>query len=165
MKQKNAHEWWLEGTEAACAEPPDYEHALKAFREAKRLSPNDANTRHWLATTLECLERLEEAAKEFRAAINLDPADPRPYIAFGWMLFKQGRLQPAIQLLTQGVELKPHYGEADARLMLALVLLAAGKKKRACQQLEIVAGMEPSYPSCNESIEEARQLLKQHRRD
>jgi len=64
-----------------------------------------------------------------------------------------------VEVLTRGVALKPHYAEADARLFLAEALKSNGNAKLAREQLEIVASMEPSYPSYDEPIDEATRQL------
>lgn len=74
-------------------------------------------------------------------------------------LIEHHRWSEAVKALQRGVDLKPHYGEADARLFLGEALLASGDRSRAREQFERVVRMEPSYPSHNRPMEAARRKL------
>lgn len=95
----------------------------------------------------------------FRRAVELDSAEPRYWIALGVCLSRLRHWSEAAKALQRGVDLKPHYGEADARLMLAEALLASGNRKRARQQFQHIIEMKPSYPSYDRPIDEARRKL------
>jgi tetratricopeptide (TPR) repeat protein len=49
------------------------EPALNSFNTSIRLKDNDAQTRLWRAQTYFSLNRREEAAKEYKAVLRLDP--------------------------------------------------------------------------------------------
>lgn len=53
-----------------------HEEAIVHYREALRLDPENGNTHHTLAESLQALGRLEEAEREYREAISLDPDHP-----------------------------------------------------------------------------------------
>jgi predicted Zn-dependent protease len=111
---------------------------------------------------LEGLADGPQATKAYRKAIQCDPKDPRPRIALGRLLASMGHVKEAIAELQRGVELKPHYGEPDARLFLAEAYEKAKALPKAKEQWGIVGSMEPSYPSYEEPMKEARRKLQQY---
>ena len=78
------------------------------------------------------------------------------------MLDETSALDEAIKALAHGIELKPHYAEADARLLLAESFLAAGQKRTAIEQWKIIVNLASEYPSYEKPIDEAKQQLKIH---
>jgi Flp pilus assembly protein TadD len=107
---------------------------------------------------------LSAALKEYRQAVNLAPDDARHWIGLGVCLNELRHWTEAIKALRKGIELKPHYAEADARLFLAEALLADGQKSEAIKQWKIVEEMEPNYPSDDLPMEEARKNLAKHKK-
>ena len=150
LKQGHAHFF---------AEPPKYEMAKTCFDKVVALAPQWAEGYHWLASTLDQLNRLEEAATAYRKAIRFDPKDPRARIAIGVLLARLGHMKEAIFELEGGIALKPHYAEADARLFLADAYERAKQIEKAKEQWRIVEGMDPCYPSGDKPMIEARQRL------
>jgi uncharacterized protein HemY len=75
------------------------------------------------------------------------PSDPRPLIALGWCLRSREKYAEALPYLEEGLRLKPHYGEADARIMLAEVYERLGEIDKAAAFWRQVIGMKPMYPS------------------
>jgi tetratricopeptide (TPR) repeat protein len=121
------------------------------------LSSDD--TIFWRAVSLESSGDFAAALAEFRRAIDVAPSDPRYWVAFGHCLMHLHHWTEAVDALSRGIDLKPHYGEADARLYLAEALVNAGDTKRARLELEHIAAMVPSYPSYDLPIKEARERL------
>ena len=118
--------------------------AEKAFKEGWRLQEHGD-----LPGALVC----------FRRAVDLDNSDSRYWISLGVCLLRLRHWGQSVEALNRGIELKPHYAEADARMFLAEALSNAGDLKRAREQLEVVTSMEPSYPSYDAPILEAKKLL------
>jgi tetratricopeptide (TPR) repeat protein len=102
---------------------------------------------------------LAGAAAEFARATDLDGADPRFWIARGAVLLQLRHFDEAARCLRVGVDLKPHYGEADARLFLADALWGTGRKVEAAAEWMTVSKMTPSYPGYEQPIEEAKRRL------
>jgi tetratricopeptide (TPR) repeat protein len=96
--------------------------------------------------------------------IMLDPADARHPISLGDVLDRAGRLEEAVKSFRAGLALKPHYSEADCRVMLASTLKRLGKIDEAISEWRTVAEMEPMYPSYDIPIMEAKQELEHHGR-
>jgi len=151
-----------EGQEFQFQDPPDYFAAEISYRRAIELAPNWGEPFHWLATALEHQNRLEEACAVERRAIELLPSDPRPLIALGWNLRLLGKFAEALPLIEKGLELKPHYGEADARFMLAEVYEHLGQIDKAATLWRQITGMDSMYPSYDRPMEEAKKKLAEH---
>ena len=64
--------------------------------------------------------------------------DARFFIAYGVCLQKLGHWKQSILPLEKGIDLKPHYCEGDARLVLAESYLNAGYKSKAIAQWKLV---------------------------
>lgn len=111
----------------------------------------------------EALGDEDRAARAWQTARKLDRNDSRCLISLGVLRTRQRRFKEAIQLLKQGIALKPHYGFADAKLFLAEALERANRMKQARQQWREVLELEPMYPSYDEPMKEARRKLRLHR--
>jgi Flp pilus assembly protein TadD len=149
----------LEGQSHQFAEPPDYAAAEKAYRTATQVAPHWGEPYHWLAFVLQRRDSLQEAENAYLRAIQLLAGDPRPLIALGDLQRRRGQYGNAIKSLEAGLALKPHYAEADARLMLAEAFACANNLKQAAAQWRLVARMEPSYPSDEKPMDEAKRKL------
>jgi len=103
--------------------------------------------------------RVAEELKTAREAVKAEPSDPRHWIALGVVLLELRHWDESIRALRRGIELKPAYAEADARLFLADALEGAGRRKEARREWETVLQMEPCYPSHEEPMHTARRKL------
>ena len=88
--------------------------------------------------------------------------DPRYLIAFGICLKKLKYWKESIKYLKKGIDLKPKYGEGDARLFLAEAYIGSGNKKKAIEQWKIALKLEPQYPSYEHVQNEAKKNLAKH---
>ncbi|EMP57142.1 hypothetical protein MSNKSG1_00928 [Marinobacter santoriniensis NKSG1] len=89
------------------------------LRQIIETEPNNAvalNALGYILTTRS--DRLEEARQYIGRALQLDPENPAILDSMGWVLYREGRLQPALQYLKKAWEAYPdpevaaHYGEA-----------------------------------------------------
>src|SRR2546427_10720826 len=107
------------------------------------------------AVSLQEFGDLGGAAVEFARATDLDKSDPRFWIARGVALLGLRHFAEAARCLQAGVGLKPHYGEADARVFLGDALWLSGQLKEAERQWLVASNMEPMYPGYENPIDEA----------
>ena len=70
--------------------------ATVALEKAKRREPGKASIREALGIAYFRLRRWQEAEAEFRAVLELSPADDYAHYALGRCLEKQGRAQEAV---------------------------------------------------------------------
>jgi Flp pilus assembly protein TadD len=89
-----------------------------------------------LGVMLEREGRLPEAARQYQAAVKLEPAYPSAHYNLGVALARQGRLPAAVEQFREALRLKPDYPAAQTNLTTALMLLrertdnpAAGSQK------------------------------------
>jgi protein O-GlcNAc transferase len=160
--QKLIQQKLKEGQKFFYADPPDFSRAADIFIELTRLAPNWSEGFFWLASSLLEQSQFTEAETVFRKAIALDPMDSRPHLWLGIGFERSGRLDASVQSFRDGLALKPHYGEADSRMMLASVLKKLGKIDEAIIEWQCIAKMEPMYPSYNGPIEDAQRELRSH---
>lgn len=118
---------------------------------------------HARAHELRAQGRHGDAAAIYKELVD-QAEDPRFCIAYGECLQHLGHWRQSAKFLQRGIDLKPAYGEGDARLMLAESLLQMGLKDKAIAQWRIVAAMLPTYPSHEAVPEEARRKLREHTR-
>ena len=83
------------------------QEALRSFREAVRLKPDEGSIHYELGRLL--INSSEEGAqsegaKELEKAVRLNPHETDYYLDLGTWLLNQGDLNSAVLLLTQGVE-------------------------------------------------------------
>jgi Tfp pilus assembly protein PilF len=148
-----------EGQALSFADPPDYAAAEQSFRKALEIAPNWGEAYHLLANALKQQSKLEVACEAEREAIRLLPGDPRPLISFGWFLHLSGQSAKAVQFLEEGLNLKPHYGEADALFMLSEAFESLGQNEKATLLWKKLLSMESTYPSYDRPMKEARKKL------
>ncbi|HVU09571.1 MAG TPA: tetratricopeptide repeat protein [Verrucomicrobiae bacterium] len=160
-KTKNAQISGLlkQGQTLFFASPPDLDGAIKAFQSVTEQAPDWMEGFHWLGSALEQRGKLENAIAMFQKAVQLDKHDSRPLISLGVCFVKAGRLNEAIKYFRSGLELKPHYGEADARLMLADALERNGKIQDAIVEWKKISEMTGFYPSGDAPMIEAKAKL------
>lgn len=151
-----------DGQKLFFAEPPDLAKAKESFQSVTELAPNWVEGYHWLASTLERLGENASAVKAYREAIRCDNNDSRPKIGLGRLLTFLGNYREAVAELQRGLTLKPHYGEADARLFLAEAFEKEREILKAIEQWKIVRDMEPMYPSYDHPQQEAERKLREH---
>jgi len=113
------------------------------------------------AISLEAASEYGKAVAIYKQLVQL-AEDARYFIAYGVCLQSLGHWQESVKQLQRGIDLKPHYGEGDARLFLAESLIKVGQKKKAIEQWKLVAAMEPQYPSYEAVPNEAKKLLSEH---
>jgi TolB-like protein len=79
------------------------------FRRAMQLNPASGWVRHWYAHSLETQGRFEEATREMRAALALDPLSLVIYWDIGMELLGERRYDEALAHLAKGEELFPDF--------------------------------------------------------
>ena len=99
------------------------------LRQVMRLKPEDAHAYNALGYTLADRNvRLDEALALVQRAVELTPDDPFILDSMGWVAFRQGRHQDALQLLRRAYEARPH---AEVGTHLGEVLWTLGQIGRA----------------------------------
>ena len=127
----------------------------------KKEAKSDPELEFETALEMEKNQKFNKAVIHYKKAISLDPLESRYWISLGVCLSILHHWEQAINCLKRGIELKPHYCEADARMFLADALYEARRKREAREQWEIVSKMESMYPSYEEPINQAKRRLEE----
>lgn len=98
------------GKGLACFSPSQREQALRHFRAAIALKPDEGVFHLRIAATLEALAQLEEALREYHEAIRLMPGDGGPFFCLGNLARSRGHTAGA----------RENYAKASAPLIEAL---------------------------------------------
>lgn len=105
----------------------------RLLRQVIALDPEHAHAYNALGYTLaDRNERLPEAQQLIERALRLSPDDPFILDSMGWVQYRLGQTDSAVQYLTRAYAQRP---EADIGAHLAEVLWTQGKRERATELL------------------------------
>jgi len=108
---------------AALAHTRQWEAAEKEFKRSLELNPNNASA-HYLYgfEMLTPMKRFDEAAPQYRAALEIDPLSPIINGNYGVFLFMQHKYDLSMQQLKKTLELQPGFTVSSLRMgdLLAL---------------------------------------------
>jgi TolB-like protein/class 3 adenylate cyclase/Tfp pilus assembly protein PilF len=111
-----------------------HEEALKEFKAAIAIEPNDSWNYAYLAYALVYADRPDEAADAIETALRLDPSHPPVFVYYrGLVQFAQNRLDDAAQTFEQGSRLSPD--DPWPLLYLAATYGLVGRNKEAAAVL------------------------------
>jgi Flp pilus assembly protein TadD len=115
---------WLCGALCACAHLPQ-------LREAA--DPLTAEEHYRLGAAYDAQGLLDDAARQYRAAAALNPADPETWVALGNIAFGRGELSRAEDDYLRALKTAP--ANAGAQNNLAMAYLGQGKKLEEAERL------------------------------
>ena len=98
-----------------------YTEAVDAFRQALRLTPNDAKVHASLGVALVRLDKHAEAVAAFRKAIDLEPARREIHYNLGNTLDRMRKFDEAISEFRIAIQLKPDHASAHHGMGTALL--------------------------------------------
>jgi tetratricopeptide (TPR) repeat protein len=91
------------------------------------------------------LGRNPEAVLEYRAALQVNPDDPRTLNNLGNVCAQQGQLEAAAGCYEKSLRLEPANPETHANYGLTLARL--GRRDEAIRQLNLALEQRPDYPA------------------
>jgi Tfp pilus assembly protein PilF len=113
----------------ALAETDDWSGALPELEAAVKRAP-DADELHFdLATAYEHEGRMEEAKREFEAALRINPQHYKANLMFGRLLGMHGDAKGALPYLQEAVTLRPQL--PDGHKFLANAYAELGQEENA----------------------------------
>lgn len=86
--------------------------------------------------------RVEDAERACRGALDMDPEEPRALTLLGGILMRRGDNEEAERVLSQSTELRP--GDITAMLWLSEALLRQSRPKPAAEVLQKALTLEPT---------------------
>lgn len=123
----------------------DHTNAIAQYREAIRLNPNLPGVHFELAEQLRASsdpELNEQAADEFKAALQVNQYDEGAWRELGEMQAAKGDLQSAQQDYKKALALRPN--DADAETDLAIALISLNRSDEALPLLESAEKNDPA---------------------
>ncbi len=118
------------------------EQAVRALREALKLSPDNLPLRQHLAETLLGLARFAEAEQEYRQALALAPDNQPVKLGLARAFYQQGKNSQALVLVED--LLRQRDTPAGAYTLHARLLLRAGEVERAVRQYKEALDLDPA---------------------
>lgn len=85
--------------------------------------------------------RIEDAERACRGALDMNPEEPRALTLLGGILMRQGENEEAVRILSQSTEIRP--GDITALLWLSEALLRVSRPKQASEVLQKALTLEP----------------------
>ena len=107
----------------------EWEQAEKSIARALELATDNADVLTAATRLSFCLPRLADAEKFGRRAVAADPLNPVAYRMFCQALFSAGKLDEAVEMMRQSLDISPDF--IASRHTLALILSAAGRHQEA----------------------------------
>jgi len=130
--------------------------SIEAGSQAIKLTPNDPEAYYAHGRALLNSRKFAEAARDFEAALVIQPNDYLLWLQLGYARNRQGDLQGAQAAYQEGVRLAPFYGQP--RWYLGRLLLRAGRSEEAFVQLRRAVNSDPKL--FNSTVELAWTELK-----
>jgi tetratricopeptide (TPR) repeat protein len=127
-----------------------FEAAANAFADVVAREPAYPGAHFRLAVCLLRLDKVEEAASEFRLAATLSDGDWEARLGAGLCDLKRGRGQDALIWFQQGIAAKPN--DATALLGRAASLELAGRAGEALDAYRDLADREPSLEGVRDRL-------------
>lgn len=138
---------------------------LIGVAHAQEAPPDEAVERNNRGAALLTQGKLEEAAAQFRQAVEMAPAYAVAHGNLAYAYERQGRLDEAIAAYRRVVELEP--GNAAARNNLGNLLSRTGRHDEAVVELEALLQRDPLNASARRNLESAKRnkAIVQERED
>ena len=113
--------------------------------------PNNATALNALGYTLaDQTDRFDEAYKLISRALELDPGEPAILDSMGWVLYRQGKYDQAIEYLTRAYAAFP---DAEVAAHLGEVLWVSGDTDKARQIWRGALLKDPDHPVLKETLQ------------
>jgi len=138
-----------------------WQQCEQEFQRALQLEPNNAHFHYFYGFLyLLPMGRSDEALRELRTALLLDPLSGIINVNYGYTLYTQHRYEQAEQQFRKTLELDP--SSYPAHFKPSLMYANLGRWTEAIQQLRLAAGTEgePNLPAVPESAKGYAELLR-----
>jgi DNA-binding winged helix-turn-helix (wHTH) protein/TolB-like protein len=131
--------WMARGYLLAFANPRTMDGSVQAFQRSIALDPKNAEAHHQYGSILNWLGRYDEADREQRLALALDPGRAISFVDLAWTHVREPAL--AVALTDSAVALDP--ASAFSRRWRALARLWAGDVRGAQEDAELANRLQP----------------------
>ena len=121
-----------------------FDEAIAEGERAVAMAPNSAPVHAWLAFSLECVGRPEEALSLFEKAMRFSPISDSWYLAMlGYCYFDMGQYEEAISAFKRFLDLSP--GEPLTIASLAATYSMLGREEEARAAVAEVLRIDPKF--------------------
>ena len=134
-----------------------YDDALRYYRYAAAIEPDDVWTHVHRGMTLLQLQRLPEAQADFERVLELEPSHLQAMSQLAMLYFQTRRYPPALKLFQKIVAATPDNAEAHSNLGSALA--QSGRLQEAILRFERALQLDPSLSSAGYNLKLAREKL------
>lgn len=125
----------------ACYIDRDWKGAEEGYRRALQLDPSNVTARSFYALVLSITKRNQDALKEARKAVQIDPLSPLALEMLGWVQFFAGDTEGAVKTGEAGIALAPNYFRAHQ--LFGVLLCRQGDFTRGLAELEEARRLGP----------------------
>ena len=136
----------------------DLEGAIAAYKRSIELYPT-AEAHTFLGWAYSFQGQIDEAIKECKAAIHVDPDFGNPYNDIGVYLIEKGQYDEAIPWLEQAMMAKRYEPRHYPHMNMGRVLVRKGKYQEAIRELKTALDIEPNYAAARVELHKVLGLL------
>lgn len=136
------------------------EDALKSFKEAADLKPDDLRTHSAIVQTYAALKRPDEAISFYRQAIAVNSSAAIAHYGLGLALNQAGKPEEAIASFREAIRLKPNFAEAHGEL--AEIYLQLKKNEEALAAATEAVKLNPRNAKIQNSLGRAYEKLNRN---
>lgn len=133
----------------------DYPSALRDFKEAETIDPQNERILYNLGYVHELLKQFEPARGYYERSIAANGEFVKPYIGLGFFYHNQSDNERAIAYYTKALKIDPQNGEAY--YFRAVVFYEQGKKKEAFADMQ--RSVEQGFEAQSEELEDVRRKI------
>jgi len=112
----------------------DWKNVEREFKQAIELNPGYPTAHHWYAEYLTLTGQLDEAIKEAKRALDLDPFSLVMNLLLGWTFYYSGEYIQAIEQYQKTLELDPNF--APGHFFLGFAYIQKSMFKEAIKEFQ-----------------------------
>lgn len=117
--------------------------ALNYLKEARALYPQDKRLHHMLGIAFQGVNMRNDAEREFKAALQIDPDFPPPYNNLGYLYRGSGNFADAEEAFQNYIRLLPD--EANPHDSIADLYTKMGKYDQAIEHYQTAVELNPNF--------------------
>ena len=134
------------------------DEAVELYQESINAYPT-AEAYTFLGWTYSFQGKLDDAIKECKKAIEVDPDFGNPYNDIGAYLIEKEQFSEAIPWLEKATKAKRYESYHFPHYNLGRVYIAQGLMKRATEEFEKALKIEPNYTLARDALEETHRQI------
>ncbi|MCG6980579.1 MAG: tetratricopeptide repeat protein [Deltaproteobacteria bacterium] len=140
----------------------DTSKALEQFLKAEEIYPDDPYLHYDLALTYDMKGVLDKAEYHLKQAIKLKPDYSDAYNYLGFVYFRQGRVQEAIEAYNTALDNLLYQNPQEAQLNLGVAYLSLKDYQKAKVHLEEAIKIVPTFVAAYNTLGKAYEGLRQY---